>query len=150
MILLHGISAAPWGHVVSIIKRAHQEILALTSSPTAVSNRSIHSSPWRQTYLVPSTSRDPRATNARAELKGTGHTAKFQQAFYLQTKPSHNLTNLTKPYLTLNLYLITLPYNNLTTKPYKPYKTLLPIGTLNSLFELLHIRCLFTDYCCCI
>ena len=61
---------------------------------------------------------------ACAELKGTGHTAKFQQAFYLQTKPSHNLPNLTKPYFILDLYL--------TTKPYKPYKTLPPIGTLNS------------------
>ena len=83
-------------------------------------------------YLVPSsTSQDTRATNARAELKGTGHTAKFQQAFYLQTyqtlQPYLHIT-----YLTLNFYLITLPYNNLTTKPYKPYKTLPPIGILIS------------------
>ena len=53
-----------------------------------------------------------------AELKGTGHIAKFLQAFYLQTLP-----NLTLPYLK------PLPYNNLTTKPYKP---LPPIWTLNS------------------
>ena len=136
MILFHGTSAAPWGHV------------ALFSTPTAVSNRSIRSSPCRQTYLVPSsTSQEPRATNARAELKGTRHTAKFQQAFYLKTlQPSHNLPNLSKPYLTLNLYLITLPYNNLTTKPYKPYKTLPSIGTLNSfvnscIFVVCSIRC---------
>ena len=98
VILFHRRSAAPWGHVASIIKkRAPLEILPLTSSPTAVSNRSFRSSPWRQTDLVPSTSQDPRATNARAELKGTEHTAKFQQAFYLQnlTSPSHNQTYLT-------------------------------------------------------
>ena len=69
-------------------------------------------------YLVPSTSQEPRTTNARAELKGTGHTAKFPQAFL-----SAKLYLITLPY---NLYLITLPYNNLTTKPYKPYKTLPP------------------------
>ena len=77
----------PWGHVVSTIKRAPTGDSSLFSTPTAVSNMSIRSSPWRQTYLVPSTSQEPRATNARAELKGTGHTAKFQQAFYLQTLP---------------------------------------------------------------
>ena len=119
VILFHRISATPWGHVVSIIKRAHQEILPLFSTPTAVSNRSIRSSPWRQTYLVPSTSEEPRATNARAELKGIGHTAKFQQAFYLQTLPY--LKPLPYNFI-LHLYLITLPYNNLTTKSYKPYK----------------------------
>ena len=79
--------------------------------------------------------------NARAELIGTEHTAKFQQAFYLQTLP-----NLTTPYLKpylkhlpynfiLNFYLITLPYNNLTTKPCKPYKTLPPIWILNSFLK---------------
>ena len=72
-------------------KELRLEILPLFATPTAVSNRSIRSNLWRQTYLVPS-SQDPRATNARAELKGTGHTAKFQQAFYLQTLP-----NLTLP-----------------------------------------------------
>ena len=65
----------------------------------------------------------PKSDNARAELKGTGHTAKFQQAFYLQT--------FTQPNFPLP-YLKPLPYNNLTTKPYKPYKTLPPIRTLNS------------------
>ena len=86
VILFHRLSASPWGHVASIIKRATTEDSpSFCSTPTAVSNRSIRSSPWRQTYLVPSTSQDPRATNAPAELKGTGHTAKFQQAFYLQT-----------------------------------------------------------------
>ena len=99
-------------------KELRLKILPLFATPTAVSNRSIRSSPWRQTYLVPSThSQEPRTTNARAELKGTGHTAKFQQAFYLQTLPylkplpynfilhhylittlQLNLTNLTKPY----------------------------------------------------
>ena len=85
-------------------------------------------------YLVPSTSQDPRATNTRAELKGTGHTAKFQQAFYLQTKPYLTLLYFKPlPYnFILHHYLITLPYNNLTTKPYKPYKILPPIWTLNS------------------
>ena len=98
MILFHRILAAPWSHMVSTIKKElQQKILPLFATPTAVSNRSICSSPWRQTYLVLSTSQDPRATNAHAELKGTGHTAKFQQAFYLQ--------NLTLP------YLITLSYN---------------------------------------
>ena len=86
VILFHRTSAAPWGHVASIVKKSSPgDSLSFCSTPTTVSNRSICSSPWRQTYLVPSTSRDPRAMNARAELKGTGHTAKFQQAFYLQT-----------------------------------------------------------------
>ena len=125
MILFHRISAAPWGHVASTIKRATTEdTSSFCSPPTAVSNRSICSSPWRQTYLVPSTSQEPRATNAYAELKGTGHTAKFQQAFYLHNQTLPNQTTLP--------YLITLPYKNLTTKPYKPYKTLPPIWTLNS------------------
>ena len=89
----------------------------------------------------------PPATNTRAELKGTGRTAKFQQAFYLQ-----NLPNLTLAYLKplpykfiLHLYLITtlqLNLTNLTTKPYKPYKTLPPIGTLNSyIFVVCSIWC---------
>ena len=122
VILFHRTSAAPWGHVVSTIKKdLRLKISSLFATPTAVSNRSIRSSPWWQTYLVPSTSQDPRATNARAEFKGTGHTAMFQQAFYLQTKP-----NLTLPYLK------PLPYNNLTAKPYKLYKTLPPIWTLKS------------------
>ena len=117
--------------MVSTIKKKELqlEILPLFATPTAVSNRSIRSSPWQQTYLVPSTSQDPRVTNARAELKGTGHTAKFQQAFYLQTLPY--LKPLPYNFI-LHLYLITLPYNNLTTKPYKPYKTLPPIWSLNS------------------
>ena len=111
VILFHRTSAALWGHVASIIKKSSTGDSFSISTPTAVSNRSIRSSPWRQTYLVPSTSQDPRATNARVQLKGTRHTAKFQLAFYLQ-----NLTKPTKPYnlhitnLTL-LYLTPLPYN---------------------------------------
>ena len=86
VILFHPNISSPLGsRGVYYKKRAPLEILPLTSSPTADSNRSFRCSPWRQTYLVPSTSQDPRATNARAELTGTGHTAKFQQAFYLQT-----------------------------------------------------------------
>ena len=107
VILFHRISAAPWGHVVSTIKKSYDwRFFHFSSTPTAVSNRSIRSRPWRQTYLVPSTCQDPKATNAHAKLKGIGHTAKFQQAFYLQ--------NLTLPYLTLNPtlpYLKLLPYN---------------------------------------
>ena len=80
------------------------KILPLFSTPTTVSNRSIRSSPWRQTYLVPSTSQEPRATNARAELKGTKITAKFQQAFYLQNFALYLITNITKHYLTLLSY----------------------------------------------
>ena len=75
VILFHRTAAAPWGHVASIIKRSSiEDSSSIFSTPTAVSNRSIRSSPWRYMYLVPSTSRDPRATNARADLKGTGYT----------------------------------------------------------------------------
>ena len=105
VILFHRISAAPWGHVVSTRKRAPTEDSSSFSTPTAVSDRSIRSSPWRQTYLVPSTSQEPRATNACAELKGTKTTAKFQQGILsakLHLTP-YNLT-LQQPYLTLLLY----------------------------------------------
>ena len=141
VILFHRISAAPWGHVVSIIKRAQTEdsssffplpsLLVTGPFVAALDGKRIWylqhtaSSPWRQTYLVPSThSQEPKATNARAELKGTGHTAKFQQAFYLQT-----FTFIPLSYnFILQLYLITLPYNftlHLITNLTKPYLTLL-------------------------
>ena len=130
MILFHRISAAPWGHVGSTIKKATTgDSPFFVSLPPLWATGPFVAALDGKTYLVPSTSQEPRATNARAELKGTGHTAKFQQAFIC--KP-----NLTLPYLKplpynfiLHLYLITLPYNNLTTKS---YKTLPPIWTLNS------------------
>ena len=46
VILFHRISVAPWGHVASTIKKKLRlEILPLFATPTAVSNRSIRSSP---------------------------------------------------------------------------------------------------------
>ena len=70
-------------------------------------------------YLVPSTRPGPKSDERTCWVKWTGHRAKFQQAFL---SANQTLPHLTLPYLILHLYLITLPYNNLTTKPYKPYK----------------------------
>ena len=73
MILFHWTAAAPWGHVASIIKRSSTGD-SLFLLPLLLAGGPFRSSSWRHTYLVPSTSQDPRATSARAELKGTGHT----------------------------------------------------------------------------
>ena len=71
VILFHRTAAAPWGHVASIIKRAPLEILPLYFPlPPLLTTGPFRSSPWQQTYLVPSsTSQEPRATNARAWVK---------------------------------------------------------------------------------
>ena len=62
-------------HVASIIKKEpHRRFSLLVPLPTTVSIRSIVAALDGIRILVPSTTRDPRATNARAELKGTGHT----------------------------------------------------------------------------
>ena len=106
VILFHQTSADPWGSCgVHYKKELHWRFFLFLPLPLLLATGPFFSSPWQQTYLVPSTIQDPRAMNTCAELKGTGHTAKFQQAFYLQALP-----NLTKPYLTLP-YLIPLPYN---------------------------------------
>ena len=122
VILFHRSAAAPWGFSL------------LVPLPTTVSIRSIVAALDGIRILVPSTTRDPIATNARAELKGTGHTQLSssrhfickpttlpttlsnllypQTLFYLQT-PSHtfNLTTFTTNltlYYTLNSYLNSL------------------------------------------
>ena len=84
--------------------------------------------------------------NARAKFNGTGHTVKFQQAFYLQTfkhltfsnlpnlhSPSPNLPNLNLPNL-IKLYLITTLQTLQNPTTYR---------NLELFFEHLHIRCLF-------
>ena len=45
LILFHRISAVPWGHVASTMKRAPTEDSSSFPTSTAVSNRSIRSSP---------------------------------------------------------------------------------------------------------
>ena len=45
VIVFHRTAAPPWGHVASIIKKSSTEILPLFPTTTAVSNRSIRSSP---------------------------------------------------------------------------------------------------------
>ena len=76
VILFHRSAAAPWVTWRPLLKkRAPQEILSLlVPLPTTVSSRSIVAALDGIRILVPSTTRDPRAKNARAEFKGTGLT----------------------------------------------------------------------------
>ena len=100
MILFHRSAAAPWGHVASIIKKILSLLVPL---PTTVSIRSIVAALDGIRILVPSTTRDPRAMNARAELKGTGHTQLSSSRHFIckptslpyQTYFTFNLTTFT-------------------------------------------------------
>ena len=75
VILFHRTAAALWDHVASIIKKSSTgDSLSFGSTPTTVSIRSIVAALDGIRILLPSTTRDPRATNARAEFKGTEHT----------------------------------------------------------------------------
>ena len=107
VILFHRTAAAPWGYVASIIKKELHwrfflyfplpPLLATGPFIAALDGKCIR-------YLLP----PARSQERRTELKGTGHTAKLQKAFYLQTftKPYNlHITNLTI------LYLTPLPYN---------------------------------------
>ena len=78
-------------------------------------------------YLPPARTQE-RRTHV---LSQTEQDTQLSSSRHFICKPYQTLPHLTLPYLTL-LYLITLPYNNLITKPYKPYKTLPSIGILNS------------------
>ena len=86
VILFHRISAAPWGHVVSIIKRASSEdSSSFFPLPPLLATGPYCSSPRRQNVFdTLNTIREPRAMNTRAKIKGTRITTKFLQAFYLQ------------------------------------------------------------------
>ena len=114
VILFHRTAAAPWGHVASIIKRSSTGVsLSFGSTPTTVSNRSFSLQPLTAcVFGAFHHSQDPRATNARAEFKGTGHTQLSSSKHFI-CKPSNTFT---KP----------LPYQtyfsfSLTTKPYQTY-----------------------------
>ena len=122
MILFHRTAAASWGHVASIIKKSSTgDSLLLVPLPTTVSIRSIVAPLDGIRILVPSTTRDPRATNTRAEFKGTRHTQLSSSRHFICT-PTTLPTNLIKP-----TYLITTLQLNLT----KPYH--LSESSLNSL-----------------
>ena len=163
VILFHRTAAAPWGHVASIIKRSQLETLSrLVPLPTTVSIRSIVAALDGIRILVPSTTRDPRATNARAELKGTGHTQLSSSRHFIckllypipyQTHFTHipSKTHFThKPYETYT-YLQTYLHipSNTFTKPYNLHNKPNHILHLELFLEFsflncyLHIRCLF-------
>ena len=56
VILFQRTAAAPWGHVASIIKRSSTgDSLSFGSTTNTVCRGPFRSSPWRYTYLVPST-----------------------------------------------------------------------------------------------
>ena len=118
MILFHRTAAAPWGHVASIIKRSSTgDSLSFGSTPTTVSTGPFRSSPLTVCVFGTFHHRDPRATNARAEFKGTGHTQLSSSRHFI-CKPTLP-TYLLHP---LCLHNLIKPYN-LTTKPYKTYFT---------------------------
>ena len=110
VILFPRTAAAPRGHMASIIKRSSTgDSLSLSfgSTTNTVNTGPFRSSPLTAYLFGTFHTRDPRATNARAELKGTGHiqlsssrhlsanpfypTLPYQTYFTLQL-------NLTKPY----------------------------------------------------
>ena len=127
MILFHRSAAASWGHVASIIKKSPTGDSLSFGSTTNNCLHQVHcSNPWRHTYFGNFHHRDPRATNARAELKGTGHTQlSFSRHFICKpptppTLSTFTFTNLIEPTLstfTFNLYqthfthLYLQPYN---------------------------------------
>ena len=107
MTLFHRSAAAPWGHVASIIKKSPTgDSLFLVPLPQLLASGPFRSSPLTVYILSTFHHRDPRAMNAPAELKGTGHTQLSSSRHFickptLQT-PSHTylttFTHFTQPY----------------------------------------------------
>ena len=154
MILFHRTAAAPWRHVASIIKKSPTGDSLLVPLPTTVSIRSIVAAPWRHTYFGTFHHRDPRATNARAGLKGTGHTQLSSSRHFI-CKPPTSLLNLIKPTLpsTLQPSQQTLPYFTSWTHPWALFYELLlthslfiPFGVKPCLLLLL----LYINFAACI
>ena len=170
MILFHRSAAAPWGHVASIIKKSptgdslfwfhYQHLLA----------PQVHcSSPWRHTFGT-FHHRNPRATNARAELKETGRTQLSSSGYFIckpttfltlqSTQPTSPTLPSTQPYQTHFIYPYLQPYN-IHNKPDhilhlvlflelsfgNSYSSLfIPFGVISSLLLLLLLLWLYINF----
>ena len=151
VILFHRSAAAPWGHVVSIMKKSPtgDSLSLLVPLLQLLAQVVFVAASWRYTFGT-FHHRDPRAANACAEFKGTGHGQLSSSRYFIckHTLSTFTFTNL--------LHYFTLPnllYNNLATKP---YKTLPAFGTLWTLFWTVtytfivySIWCKNPVYCCC-
>ena len=140
VILFHRTAAAPCGHVVSIIKRSSTgDSLSFGSTTNTASTGPFRSSPWWHTYLVPSTtSQDPRATNARAGLTGTGHTQLSSSRHFI-CKPTLSTSPYLQSHKPYQTYFITTLQLNLT----KPFQL---SELCELLFELLLTHSLFIPF----
>ena len=130
-------------------KRAPREILSLlVPPPQLLASGTFRSSPLTVYVFGTFHHRDPRATNARAELKGTGHTQLSSSKHFI-CKPPTSLLYLIKPTLpsTLQPSQHTWPYFTSWTLPWTLFYELLlthslfiPFGVKPCLLLLLYIN----------
>ena len=160
VILFHRSTAAPCGHVASIIKKSPTgDSLSFGSTPTTVCIRYFSWQPLDGIRTFGTFHhRDPRATNARAELKGTGHIQlSCSRHFICKHTLLTYFTHFThKPYQThftlhkpSNTFI--KPYN-LHKKPYfilhlELFLELSFVNSYNSLFIPFDVK--NPVYCCC-
>ena len=126
VILFHRSAAAPWGHVASIIKRSStgNSLSFLVPLPQLLASGPFRSSLLTVYVFGTFHHRDPRATNARAGLKGTGHTQLSSSRHFICKPPTlHTLsanslhktfTNLQTPYQTYFIFNLTTFTTNVT------------------------------------
>ena len=155
MILFHRSAAAPWGYMASFIKKSPTADSLFWFQSHKVPHQVLFVAPLDGIcILVPSTTRDPSATNARAKLKGTGHTQLSSSRHFI-CKPTTLLTlPSTQPYQTHFIYLYLQPYNIhnkanhilhlerfLELSFVNTYNLLfIPFGVISSLLLLLYIN----------